>query len=168
MSALRLLPLVLSLTAGCAAPPNSLEGSLGALVNLTFQKEEVQVSSSILLIQYQYTPGGGGLEIPFQLEMTPPAGAALAEGTVLDLTGLKPDGTPIVSCTRAFTNDPRTELPPIKNGKLTLTSNFAIGAVASGTFDILFGEGGDVGEGTTLNGTFSTVAVAPTNQGSNP
>ncbi len=166
MSPARLALLLVS-AAGCS-PPNTLQGSLGELVSLSFEKVEVQASSPLLLIQYQHTPTGGGLEVPFQLELTPPPGQPLANGVQLDLSLKDADGTPRVSTSREATNDPRHTLPPIKFGALTLTSNFAPGATASGQFHILFGAGGDVGEGRTVDGTFSVIAQAPTNQGSNP
>jgi hypothetical protein len=166
MSPIRLAGLLASVAA--CSPPNTLQGSLGELVDLTFEKVEVQASSNLLLIQYQHTPHGGGLEVPFQLELTPPPGQPLADGVQLDLSKTDADGNPLVSTSREAPNDPRHTLPPIKLGTLTLTSNFAPGSTASGQFHILFGTGGDVGEGRTVDGTFSVTAQAPSNQGSNP
>ena len=161
------LALLVGSTAACS-PPNTLQGSLSELVDLTFEKVEVQVSPNLLLIQFQHSPKGGGLEIPFQMELTPPPGKALANGVVLDLSKIDGNGNPETRCSREATNDPRHTLPPVKIGSLTLATDFAPGDTAAGEFHILFGTGGDVGEGRTLNGTFSVQAVAPSNQGSNP
>jgi hypothetical protein len=153
--------------AACA-PPNTLQGSLSELTPLTFEKVSVQVSSSILVLQYQHTPPGGGQAIPFQLVLTPPPGQALAAGTKIDLAQMGTNEMPVAVCSREAPMDPRHNLPPIKVGELDLTSNYSVGATASGEFHILFGEGGDVGEGRTVDGTFSVAATAPDSQGNSP
>jgi hypothetical protein len=154
--------------AACAAPPDTLQGSLDEVAPLAFQTVAVRVNPSILVVEYQFVPKGGGAEVPLKMVVTPPDGVPLANGVKINLAEFDVDGNPRAVCSRSAADDPRTRLPPIKLGELDLTSNFAPGSTATGTFHILFGEGGDIGEGRTVDGTFSVTASDPNPDGNNP
>lgn len=159
---------------GCGQPANTLEGSMDEIASLQFDTTVVRADSNVLVVEYDRHPNGavvdGGsatadnFDVAFKMSVLI-AGLTLSKGLVIDLTSRLPDGTPRVACSRAQTDDPRREFPPIVRGTLVLDSAVNYDQVATGHFDILFGIGGDLGEGRTVNGTFS-VAVENANPGS--
>ena len=93
--------------------------------------------------------------------------AGLDQGLDVDLTSTLLDGSLRTSCLRSVGQDPRRNLPLIQRGDLVLDSNVNLDQTASGHFHILFGQGGELGEGRTVDGTFSAV-VANAEPGSTP
>jgi hypothetical protein len=151
---------------GCGSGSNSLTGSLDEVAPLEFEAVVVRASNNVLVLEYDGFPqgttgdadggsgGAGGTDVVFKMAVNI-QGLKLDNGLDVDLTSRLDDGSPRVACTRAVGDDPRRELPPIQMGNLILDSDVNIGQNASGHFHILFGEGGQVGEGRTVNGTFS-------------
>jgi hypothetical protein len=157
---------VLLLLAGCPQAANSLTGSLGEVAPLDFTTVAVRASDTALVVEYQKVPQGGTADIIFKLVINP-VNLQLNQGLSIDLAELLADGSSRANCIRAVTNDPRRVFPPIKHGELILDSDVNIGKTASGHFNLLFGEGGDLGEGRTVEGTFSA-EVGDAAPGGNP
>lgn len=159
---------------GCSQPPNSLTGSLDEIASLQFDSTVVRASPDVLVVEYDRFPqggagdagAGGGTDIPFKMSVKI-TGLQLNKDLTIDLTSATADGLARTSCVRSVSNDPRRDLPPIKRGELVLDSDVNIGKVATGHFHILFGEGGQIGEGRTVDGTFSAPAQ-DANPGSQP
>lgn len=153
--------------AGCNGPANALTGSLDEVAPLQFDTVVVRASPGVLVLEYDRFPQGGaadgglsaagGTEVVFKMTVLI-AGLQLNKGLTIDLTSTTPDGTPRTSCGRAVGTDPRRDLPPITRGTLVLDSDVNLGAQAQGHFNILFGEGGQIGEGRTVDGSFSAPA----------
>jgi hypothetical protein len=156
---------------GCGQPANSLTGSLDEIAPLQFDSTVVRADPDVLVIEYDRFPqaqgtqvdagpaatGAGGTDVVFKVAIQI-AGLQLNKDLDLDLTSATSDGTPRTSCTRAVGTDPRRDLPPVKRGELVRDSDVNIGQPAKGHFHILFGEGGEIGEGRTVDGTFSAPA----------
>ena len=159
----------------CGKPENSLVGSVDELASLQFDSVVVRADGDVLVIEYDRHPNGlvsdggvaggtDGFDVAFKMTVLI-NGLTLSQGLDIDLTSHLADGTARVACSRSQTDDPRRAFPPIKRGDLVLDSSVNYDQVAVGHFDILFDEGGDVGEGRTVTGTFSA-AVQNANPGS--
>lgn len=146
---------------GCSGGGNTLTGSLDEISPLTFDAVIVRASPDVLVVEYDNHPLGsvdggatGGTDVTFKMAINID-GFQLNKGLDIDLTSSLNDGTPRVACTRAVGQDPRRDLPPIERGDLVLDSNVNYDQTTSGHFHVLFAEGGQIGEGRTVDGTFS-------------
>jgi hypothetical protein len=80
----------------------------------------------------------------------------LKAGSRVELQGQAPGGVARCAVTHAPGGEPVRDLPPVKQGDLRITRGGQIGQLTEGNFSIRFEqEGGDIGFGRTLNGTFS-------------
>ncbi|MBS2031325.1 MAG: hypothetical protein JST54_25725 [Deltaproteobacteria bacterium] len=152
-----------TLLPSCGGGGNSLTGSLDEISPLTFDSVVVRASPDVLVVEYDNHPLGtvdggasGGTDVAFKIAINID-GLTLNKGLDIDLTSALNDGTPRVACTRAVGQDPRRDLPPVARGDLVLDSDVNYDANASGHFHVLFAEGGQIGEGRTVDGTFSAV-----------
>jgi hypothetical protein len=150
---------------GSCSPPNTLSGSLDSLTSLQFTSVNVRASSTAMVIEYDQ-PDATSTDVVFKLVINP-ENLTLSQGLQIDLSELIDPVTPRATASRSIASDPRTQLPPILRGQLTLNDDVSVGGVASGSFYILFGQGGQLGEGTTVNGSFQAT-VADTNPGASP
>lgn len=162
-----------ALLGGCAGAPNSLSGSLDEVAPLHVDTTQVRASPEVLVVEYDAFPQGdrdggasGGTDVVFKL-VVDIGGLQLNKDLAIDLASVLPDGTPRVTASRAVGQDPRRDLPRIKRGQLVLESDVNVGQVASGNFHLLFAEGGQVGEGRTVEGHFQA-PVADANPGAQP
>jgi hypothetical protein len=155
---LSVLPVLLAL-AGCGAP-NTLEGSLGDQVSLTFDTVEIQRSPTAIAVAYlKALPGGGGHDTVLELVATVDA-ATLEKAGSINLVEKVGDGLR-GAATRAVSGDPRRDLPPLVRGTLAFEGAATSGKSVSGSFSVLFDQGGSVGAGRTAFGDFTaTVAEA--------
>ncbi len=142
---------------GCG-PSRSLSGSLGAIVPLQFNRTAVYASDSALQIDY-YLVGSGTEDLVAQLEVDT-TGSGLKPGKSLSLAGTVAPGQPRASVVHVGSDGSIFVLPPIWKGTLTLSGGGAPGQETSGSFDLAFEDGtGQLGEGTTLTGSFDDVAA---------
>jgi len=149
------------LVPSCGGASNSLTGSLDEISPLTFDSVVIRASPDVLVVEYDNHPlgtadggAGGGTDVTFKIAINID-GLTLNKGLDIDLTSSLNDGTPRVSCTRAIGEDPRRDFPAIERGDLVLDSDVNYNQTASGHFHVLFAEGGQIGEGRTVDGTFS-------------
>jgi hypothetical protein len=140
--------------ASCGQPDNSLQGSMNEVAPLTFTTTVVRANSNALVVEYQNFPKGGGNDVTFKMVIDI-ANLTLVKNLPIDLSERLQDGNYRATFSRAVGTDPRRNLPTVKLGELDLDSDIIVGAQARGHFHILFAEGGQVGEGRTVEGTFS-------------
>lgn len=152
-----LAALCAAFASGCAVD-NSLGGSIGEVFPLEVSRVEVYRNEEALQITY-YRNRGVFLDVVVRI------GLALKDidlkpGTRVPLEGEYAPNHPRVSVSHAPGGEPIRLLPPVQKGELNLTGGGPAGTVTSGNFSMLFaGEGGDIGEGRTLSGNFSALAV---------
>ena len=169
------------LMAGCGPESNSLTGSLSVVfpldistVNIyrndealqitylrnraTFLDVVARVSVSLTTCDAGVDGDGGVVTVCGHLELKP--------GTKINLAGEYVPDHPRTVVAHAPGGEPVRLLPRVKRGDMTLSTvtefdpDGGLGhGATSGTFGVLFeSEGGDLGYGRTLNGTFSAVA----------
>ena len=153
--ATRLLPLVglagLALLTACG--PTSLEGSLTELLTLHYQTAEVTRTGDTVAVRF-YTPRGKGEDLVLAVAANT-AGLELAAKTPVDLSEAAPSGQQRGELTRNVLNDPRTTLPGIQIGTLTLDQlPEKTGDTITGKFNVTFVECINFGCGRTVFGSF--------------
>jgi hypothetical protein len=156
---------------GCGSPANTLTGSLGEVVPYDFDSVSLKADDSTFVVEYDRgvpadADGGAGGDVIFKMAVNID-GLKLNKDLVVDLAMPAADGSPRVACTRSVGTDPRRKLPPLQRGTLTLHSDINFNLTGTGELHILFGEGGDVGEGRTVDATFSA-NVQNANSGAQP
>ena len=148
------LALALVAIAACSQG-NSLEGSLSDETSLSFDSVQVQVSSSAVAVIYlRNLPGGGGQDTVLKVVATT-TGLDLTRPLSIDLT--EPlNGGPAVrgSVSRAVSGDARNTFAALVRGRLELDDPPTVGGPMSGSFTVLFGQGGTIGDGRTAFGNF--------------
>jgi hypothetical protein len=153
------------LVAAGACGPKVVEGSLGEVLNLTYQDVKLNFSGSQVAVRWTRPRGAGEDEIiavseKFDgltvrtgdkvnlaeiLEPTDGGFVDLDAGTTLPQRGL---------VTRDVFNDPRKEFPSIGEGFMVLYDVPRDGGTASGSFSVTFARCVDFGCGRTLFGDF--------------
>ncbi|HEY0881445.1 MAG TPA: hypothetical protein VGD87_07940 [Archangium sp.] len=161
----RLLAAGLLVLTACAAD-NSLGGSVGEVFPLDVSRVEVAQNDEALQVTYFRNRGVfldvvARLSVSIQDEGVAPDGGVptipLGPGKRIDLKGLSPTGTLRAAVTHAPGGEPVRNLPPIKSGDLVISEGGGIGEPIKGNFSMLFeSEGGDLGFGRTLYGSFSS------------
>jgi hypothetical protein len=148
----------------CGCAPNSLQGSLGQDMSLSFDSITIQRTADEVSVSYlKGIPGATGNDIVFEI-IANTDGVSLSKGGSINLAQVLSDGTLRGSIARVVHDNPSNTFPPIVRGTLTFGQNPAVGARVSGSFTLLFGEGGEIGSGTTAFGTFvANVVAAPAN-----
>jgi hypothetical protein len=152
-----------ALLASCG-PDNALGGSVGAVFPLETSRVQVAVNDEALQVTYLLNRGVF-LDVVARVSVSL-RDVALRPGVVVPLGGLTGDGgvgpAPVQRCTvtHAPGGEPVRALPPVVRGDLVLRQGGAPGQLTRGDFSMLFAsEGGDLGQGRTLSGSFSAVAV---------
>jgi hypothetical protein len=142
-----------------ACSGNSLQGSLVELVPDigTFQQVEVAIDPGTTLAVSYFDPlsdGGAGRNTFFKIAVDLTKVTFVANQTE-DLT---PDftGLPKARCSRAVAGDPRNNYAPIKIGQFTVNKVPVAAESLSGSFRVTLGAGGDVGEGRSAYGNFTS------------
>ena len=149
------------LFASCGKPP--LSGSVDQFFPLDFSREEILRDHDAFQVTY-YKDGPDQIDVVIRLTVVT-TGFDFTPGHSFDLSGEYAPGHPRAVVTHAAGGEPSRALPPVKAGKLTLDSGGAPGQSTSGSFSLAFGQGGDFGDGTTVNGNFSTVTQDATPDG---
>ncbi|MEW6432816.1 MAG: hypothetical protein AB1730_15030 [Myxococcota bacterium] len=167
-----------ALVLSSCGPENGLGGSLGAVFPLDISRVEIAVNQEAMQVTY-YLNRGVFLDVVARVsvslrdvEMRPgvviPLGGMTGQdaGIVLDDGGVvSEDGgvlpEPVQRCTVAHApgGEPVRMLPPVVRGDMVIRAGGQPGELTKGDFSVLFSnEGGDLGQGRTLYGSFSAVA----------
>ena len=154
----RPLPWALALLVAACGGSNTLEGSLGEVVDLRFDGVEVSVTDSAVTVGY-FRRKGEARDLVFKLVLDSPPGNVVHE-IQTDLSPT-PDGRPRASVTRSVAEDPIRTYAAIKHGFVRFDGPLELDRPASGELRVTLGEGGDAGEGRTAFGTFSVERVVP-------
>ena len=144
---------------------NSLGGSLSEVFPLEISRVEVHQNYEALQITYYRNRGVfldvvARVSVSLQDEGVAPDGGvptiALKAGKRLELAGESPTGQLKCAVTHAPGGEPTRSLPRVKKGDLEILQGGEIGQAMRGNFSMLFeAEGGDLGFGRTLVGTFA-------------
>jgi hypothetical protein len=142
---------------GCSVT-STLEGSLDDQVSLVFDSVEIQRSPTAIAVSYlKALPAGGGHDTVLKVVATVDA-STLSRGATINLVEKVGDGVR-GAATRAVSGDPRRDLPPLVRGMLTFDDAATTGNSISGSFSILFDQGGSVGAGRTAFGDFTATVT---------
>ena len=154
---------LLAVASSCAAD-NVLGGSVSELFPLDVSRVEVQKNDEALQVTYLRNRGVFldvvvRVSISTRVEgMSEDGGRVSYEfkaGNRIPLKGTDPYGVQRVSVTHAPGGEPVRNFPEVTNGDLLITGGGEIGEETSGNFSMVFAkEGGDLGFGRTLTGTF--------------
>jgi hypothetical protein len=151
------LPLLASFALSCG-PDNGLSGSLSEVFSLEVSKAEFARNNEALQITYTLNRGVfldvvarvsvAMSDVELRLNAPVPLGGEVTEGGVRRCV-----------VTHAPGGEPVRTMPHVKRGDLRLSSGGEPGQLTRGNFSLLFeAEGGDVGGGRTLSGTFLATA----------
>lgn len=146
---------LLPLLAACGGE-RALEGSLAEAFDLSFTGIELHQSPKAFQVSYLRADGR---EIVIRVTVVT-VGIELEPGVAVDLPGEYEPGHPRATVVRAVAGEPLKTLPAVAQGSFTLDAVVAAGQRTGGSFFIRFGQGGDVGEGRTLNGKFTGKVIA--------
>jgi hypothetical protein len=158
----------------CADPARAahyLEGSLGQLMDLGYDRVRVQLAPddvSLLFVRvHQLTTfgdaGSGGTagtseDYPFRVGLQR-WGRALDAGVEQDLAEDGGSGTQRASFSRDVLNDPRKLFPPCRLGGLRFGAALVPGTTVSGDFHVTFENGIETASGRTVFDTFTAEVV---------
>jgi hypothetical protein len=139
------------------APDNSLSGSLGEVFPLDVSRVEVARNDEALQVTY-YFNRGVFLDVVARVSVLM-SDVSVVMNAPVPLQGEGDGGVLRCVVTHAPGGEPVRTLPHIKRGDLTLTHGGHAGELTAGSFSMSFeAEGGDLGFGRTLGGTFSATA----------
>ncbi len=155
-SALLVLGVLALSTAGCAGD-NSLGGSVSELFPLDISRVEVRRNSEALQVSY-YNNRGEDIDLVARVTVAT-QGVDMSPGKKVNLTGEYQPGHLRTSVIHLAWGEPVRNLPPVKNGDLTISSGGNPGDGTRGNFSMSFDQGGDLGAGRTLYGNFSSTAL---------
>lgn len=147
--------LALGMTVSCG-PENGLSGSLGEVFPLDISRVEAARNLEAFQVTY-FRNRGVFLDVVVRVSVSL-AGVEMKPGVKVDLAGEYDPGHPRCVVTTAPGGEPVRVLPRVKRGDFVISSGGEPGGVSRGNFSMLFeAEGGDVGFGRTLGGTFATM-----------
>ncbi|HEY3447775.1 MAG TPA: hypothetical protein VGK67_15575 [Myxococcales bacterium] len=144
----------------CEQPPNTLEGSLGEVIDLEFTEVEVSITEWAIIVGF-WKPHGEGRDIVFKL-VANKRPDEVVPGQPIDLAP-REDGTARATCTRSVAADPIRTYAAIKSGTLNLSAIPVLDRPIAGEYRVTLDEGGDAGKGRTAFGHFNVPRVAPGN-----
>lgn len=160
---LRLLALVPALLGLGSCGKSGLSGSVDQFFPLDFSREEILRTRDAFQVTY-YKDSPDQIDVVVRLTVVT-TGFDWKPGHSFDLSGEYAPGHPRAVVTHAAGGEPARALPPVKQGTLNLDKGGEAGQATAGSFNLSFGEGGDFGNGTTVNGSFDTVATDATPDG---
>jgi len=148
----------------CSCLDNSLGGSVSEVFPLEISGTELRRNDQAIQVTYLRNRGvfvdvvariSVSLEIDGVAEDGGTNYLVPTRGSTIVVTGDYEEGHPRCVVTHAPGGEPVRNLPAIKRGDFVITSGGGVGEVTSGNFSVLFeAEGGDLGFGRTLYGTF--------------
>ena len=154
---MRWLLLASILLTGCATQ-SSLEGSLSDQVSLEFTSVRVERGEHEVSVAYLKSVSAEGNDTVLKI-VANIDGIDLSEGGSVNLTEAIKGGANRGALTRAVHDDSRREFPPLVRGTLNLDANPKAGTEVSGSFSVLFDQGGQLGAGRTAFGDFAATVV---------
>lgn len=162
----RLRAAALLVLCACGAD-NALTGSLDAVIPLDVGHSEVFLNQEALQVTY-FRNRGVFLDVVARVTVYV-KDLNVTLGKRIELGGEWRPGSPRTSVAHAPGGEPVRSLPRVKRGDLVLTEGLQIGKPVRGNFAMLFEtEGGDLGFGRTLNGTFAAKQVTDAGFGELP
>ncbi len=140
----------------CSTGP-SLNGSLGQIFSLSFNQTAIFVNTQgFELDYYLVNQGSEDLVVELTVDLT---GITFTPGATVPLGGDIGPGVPRAQVVHQLSGQPVQEMPGILNGSLSLSSGGEAGELTTGSFQLAFVTSDSMlGDGTTLNGSFSAVA----------
>lgn len=145
---------VAAVVAASCGPENGLTGSAGELFPLDISRVEIARNQEALQLTYLRNRGAS-IDVVAQVGISL-ADVTLHAGVKLPLEGEYAPGHPRTTVVHAPGGEPQRLLPRVKKGDLSIAAGGEAGQVLRGSFSVLFeSEGGDLGAGRTLGGTFS-------------
>ena len=154
----RVAPVLLStvlLATACGSGPR-VEGSVGELLDLSYQQVEARLAQEELSIRFTTAQGTGEntiLKVTARLR-----DLTFVSGTPIDLAETLVDGGQRGSVDRSVLDEPTRPFPAIARGTLLVRGTPTPGARVSGEFHVTFVNGTDVYSGRTLFGRFEATA----------
>lgn len=147
--------------AGClsavSCADNILSGSLSEVFPLDVSTTSIAANGDALQVTYLVNRGVF-VDVVARVSVAV-SDLALAPGLKVSLAGQGPDGVRRCVVSHAPGGEPVRVMPPIERGDLVLSEGGRAGEFTRGNFSVLFAsEGGDVGFGRTLTGTFAGLA----------
>lgn len=144
--------MVLASLSACG-PDNGLSGSLGSEIPLDVSRAEVYRNEEALQVTY-FRNRGVFLDVVARVTMYV-KDTGLPPNKRIELSGEYRPGNPRTTVAHAPGGEPVRVLPRVKRGDLMILEGGEAGGVTRGNFSMLFeSEGGDLGFGKTLTGTF--------------
>jgi hypothetical protein len=145
-------------------PKHFLEGSLGQVMNLGYDETRIALSDSqfslrfVRLHKLTSLGGDGGtgetgssedypLIVAYRLDSTE---TWVMDKTTVDLTAVNASRDPKGVASRDVQKDPRTTLPKIVTGSLSVDKALDLGATIHGDFHITFEDGIEAASGRTV------------------
>ena len=147
--------LLLAFASNACGGLSQLEGSLGAIVDLTYSGAKAARTSEQVALQFVRSKGAGEdlvLQVTASL-----AGIQLTPNATLDLAELISADVQRGSVSRNVLNDPRTTFPRLQRGRLRFRGALTQGQTVNGDFSITFMDGTDPASGRTVFGDFTAV-----------
>lgn len=151
------IPATLLLLGLGACTDPALDGSISEAFDLSFSSMRIVQSENALQIDYLRSEGH---EVVIRLVVVT---EGLDFSKEVQLGGEYRPGHARATVSRAVDGEPVRVLPPVSKGSLKLDHAPEIGKDLGGTFNLSFGQGGDVGSGRTLSGRFSAAVDGGTN-----
>ena len=147
--------LLLAFASNACGGLHQLEGSLGAIVDLTYGGAKAAQTTDQVALQFVRSKGSGEdliLQVTASL-----AGIQLTPNATLDLAELISPDVQRGAVSRNVLNDPRTTFPRLQRGRLRFRAALTQGQKVNGDFSITFIDGTDSASGRTVFGDFTAV-----------
>ncbi|HYR55665.1 MAG TPA: hypothetical protein VEM39_06075 [Myxococcaceae bacterium] len=144
------------LAAGCGGD-NSLGGSVSELFPLDVSRVEVRRNAEAVQVSY-YNNRGADIDLVARVTVAM-QGIDYRQGRKIDLSGEYQPGHLRTSVIHLAWGEPPRNFPPVKRGDLVISSGGNPGEGTRGNFSMSFDQGGDIGAGRTLYGSFSSTAL---------
>lgn len=149
--------LLAGLLAACG-PNTSLSGSVSELFSIDVSHVEIAQNGEALQVTY-LANHGVSLDVVVRLGLAL-KDVVLKPGAKVSLAGEYEPGHPRTTVSHQPGGEPLRLFPPVKRGDLHISSGGAVGQTISGDFSLVFDiDGGDLGQGRTLSGTFTGEAT---------
>ncbi len=143
--------------AACSAG-NGLGGSVGEVFSLETSGTEIRRNAESIQVSY-FRNRGASIDLVARVGVSL-VGYQGKAGERIKLEGEYAPGHPRASVSHAPAGEPIRILPKVQKGDFYISSGGETDKAISGDFSMLFEtEGGDLGQGRTLTGNFSGIAL---------
>lgn len=144
---------------GCAPAP-TLDGSLTAVVDLTYERATLEPGQETLALRF-LKARGDKWDTPLKVAVSVGDLGELTAGTVFDLAEELPGGGQRGSVTRNVLDDKNTSFPLLLRGRLKLDDDPSTAALVHGDVSLSFVQGNEVASGKAVFGSFAAEVVMP-------